>query len=388
MAHHFVPVDRSTPFLLPPSLQEWLPEDHLARFVVEVIDQLDLSSLESAYAGRGSKAYHPGMLLGLLFYGYATGVFSSRKLEAATYDSIAFRFICANTQPDHDTIATFRRRFLPLLNRYFVEILLLAHEMDLLKLGTVSLDGSKMKANASKHKALSYGYACRLEKQLQQEVKALLEKAEETDRREDLEHVDLPAELARRQERLAAIGAAKKRIEQRAKGRYEAERQSYDDKMVERRAKEEVTGKKARGKAPKPPVAGPRDKDQVNLTDSESRIMPSGSSFEQAYNVQAAVDVASHLIVMQRLTQASNDKQQMVPALEALSDLPQELGRVETVLADNGYYSKANVEAIAEHGIEPLIALGRRITRPWERACVCPKRPARTPPFLSRWSTD
>jgi len=199
MAQPFRPIDRDTSFLLPPSIQEWLPESHLARFVVEVVGQLDLSRIEAAYDGRGSKAYHPAMLLSLLFYGYATGIFSSRKLEAATYDSIAFRYICANEQPDHDTIATFRRRFLSELEPLFLQILLIARQAGLLTMGSVSLDGSKVKANASKHKALSYGYATRLEKKLEAEIQELLRRAEEADR-EDAEHTaDLPAELKRRE---------------------------------------------------------------------------------------------------------------------------------------------------------------------------------------------
>jgi len=360
MGHPFVPVDRATPFLLPPSLQEWLPEEHLARFLVEVVDQLDLTPLENAYAGRGSKAYHPGMLLALLFYGYATGVFSSRKLEAATYDSIAFRFICANTHPDHDTIATFRRRFLVQLEPLFTAILVLAGEMGLLKLGTVSLDGSKMKANASKHKALSWGHASKLEQRLEEEVRALLKMAEEADRQEEKAPLDIPSELERRQERLEAIRAAKARIEARAQERYEAEQAAYETKLEARRAKEAATGKKVGGREPKPPEPGPREKDQVNLTDEESRIMPTnGGGFEQAYNVQAAVDAETHLIVAQFATQAPNDKEQVEPALDRLSALPEELGRVETLLADNGFFSEGNVEATSKAGIEPLMALGR-----------------------------
>lgn len=360
MGHHFVPVDRATPFLLPPSLQEWLPEDHLARFVVELVDQLDLTALEKAYAGRGSKAYHPGMLLSLLFYGYATGVFSSRKLEAATYDSIAFRFISANTHPDHDTIATFRRRFMAQLEPLFTAILVLAAEMGFLKLGTVSLDGSKLKANASKHKALSWGHALKLEQRLEEEVRALLAMAEDTDRAEEKAPLDIPAELERRQERLQAIRAAKARIEARAQERYEEEKAAYEAKVEARRAKAEVTGKKPGGRTPKPPEPGPRQKDQVNLTDEESRIMPvSGGGFEQAYNVQAAVDVETHLVVAQFATQATNDKEQVEPALDRLSALPEELGLVEILLTDNGFFSEANVEATREAGIEPLMALDR-----------------------------
>ena len=360
MGHHFVPVDRSTPFLLPPSLQEWLPEDHLARFLVEIVDQLDLTPLEMAYAGRGSKAYHPGMLLALLFYGYATGLFSSRKLEAATYDSIAVRYICANTHPDHDTIAAFRRRFLPQLETLFTAILLLAAEMGLLKLGTVSLDGSKVKANASKHKALSWGHAEQLEARFQQEVEELLALAERIDRDEEKAQIDIPEELQRRQERLAAIRAAKAKIEARAQERYDAEQAAYQEKMHKRRAKEEATGKKTPGPTPKPPEPGVREKDQVNLTDEESRIMPtSGGSFEQAYNAQAVVDIETQLIVASFATQAPNDKRQVEPALERLKALPSALGRPEHLLADNGYFSQPNVESLSEAGIEPLIALGR-----------------------------
>ena len=298
--------------------------------------------------------------MALVFYGYATGLFSSRKLEAATYDSIAFRFICANTHPDHDTIATFRRRFLPQLEPLFTAILMLAGEMGFLKLGTVSLDGSKMKEGASKHKALSWGHAQKLEAQLQQEVAELLEMAETTDREEEKAQIEIPAELERRQERLKAIGAAKARIEARAQERYEAEEAAYEAKIEARQAKEEASGKKARGKEPKPPSAGPREKDQVNLTDPESRIMPvSGGGFEQAYNAQVAVDIETLLIVAQFATEATNDKQQIGPALRELAKLPEELGGTETLLADNGFFSEDNVEAVAGAGIEPLIALGR-----------------------------
>lgn len=360
MAHHFVSLDRATPFLLPPSLEEWLPEQHLARFVVEIVEQLDLTSLEKAYAGRGSKAYHPGMLLALLFYGYATGIFCSRKLEAATYDSIAFRFISANTHPDHDTIATFRRRFLPQLEPLFTAILLLAAEMGFLKLGTVSLDGSKMKANASKHKALSWGHAVKLQERLEEEVRTLLAMAEEADRQEEKAWLDIPAELERRQERLEAIRAAKALIKARARERHEEEKAVYEAKIEARRAKEAATGKKTGGRAPKPPEPGPRQKDQVNLTDEQWRIMPvSGEGFEQGYNVQAAVDVETHLVVAQFATQATNDKEQVEPALERLRALPEELGKVDHLLADNGFFSEANVEATQEAGIEPLMALGR-----------------------------
>ena len=194
----FIPVDRQTDYLLPPSVDEWLPDGHLARFVVDVVEQLDLSTLTRRYMGRGSKAHHPAVLLSLLIYGYATGVVSSRKIERATYDSVAFRYLAANTHPDHDTLATFRRRFLPELEQLFVQVLLLAREMKLLKLGTIALDGTKLKANASKHKALSYGHAKKLEAQFRAEVKALTERAESADKEDAADGMDIPAEIARR----------------------------------------------------------------------------------------------------------------------------------------------------------------------------------------------
>ena len=192
----FVPVDRDTAYLLPPSVDEWLPKDHLARFVVEVIDWLDLSELTVQYAGRGSAAHHPAVLLGLLVHGYASGVHSSRKIERATYDSVAFRYVAANTHPDHDTLATFRRRFLKEVESLFVQVLVLAREMKLLKLGHIALDGTRIQASASKHKALSWAHANRIEAQLRQEVQSLLALAEKTDRAATPDGMDVPAEIA------------------------------------------------------------------------------------------------------------------------------------------------------------------------------------------------
>ena len=216
MATKFIPLDRDTPYLLPASVQDYLPEDHLARFVVDIVEQLDLRQLSAVYAGKGSRPYHPAMMLALLFYGYASGTFSSRKLEKATYDSIAYRYICANSHPDHDSINAFRKRFLKELKGLFVAILVIAKEMGTLKLGTVSLDGTKIKANASKHKALSWGYANKLEKQLQEEVEELMRLAEQADNSTLPEELDIPEELARREDRLAAIGRAKQEIALRA----------------------------------------------------------------------------------------------------------------------------------------------------------------------------
>lgn len=281
----YIQADRDTPYLLPPSVDEWLPANHLARFILEVIEQLDLSRLTQGYARRGSAAYHPAVLLALLVYGYATGVFSSRKIERATYDSVAFRYLAANTHPDHDTLATFRKRFLPELEELFVQVLSIAQTMKLLQLGQISLDGSQLKANASKHKALSQGHIEKLEAHLREEVQALLTQAEATDRDERPDGLDLPAELARREERLKVLADAKAEIDARAKARCEAERREYEAKVARREAQRQA-GKTPRGKEPQPPKAGPREQDQVNLTDEASRIMPvSGGGFAQAYNV-------------------------------------------------------------------------------------------------------
>src|ERR1700747_1884911 len=358
---NFRAFDRDTPYLLPPSLNEWLPERHLARFVVEVIEGLDLSAMVRSYRGAGSAGYHPALLLGLLVYGYATGVFSSRKLEQATYDSVAFRFIAANDHPDHDTIATFRRRFLKEIEALFVRVLEVAGEMGLLKIGTVALDGTKIHANASRHSALSYEHATKIEAQLKAEVGELLAKAEAADRADLPDGLSIPDELARREDRLAKLAVAQAKIEARAKERFEHEQAEYQAKLAARQAKAEKTGKKPRGKPPEPPAAGPRPTDQINLTDEESRIMPvPGGAFDQCYHAQAAVAADSLLVIASDVVQAANDKQQIEPMLDKLHALPAELGKPTTLLADHGYFSAANVTACRSAQIEPLIAAGRQ----------------------------
>ena len=356
----FVTIDRDTPYLLPPSVQDYLPEDHLARFVVEMVDQLDMSTLLGVYAGKGKTPYHPAMLVALLFYGYATGTFSSRKLEKATYDSIAYRYLCANTHPDHDTIASFRKRFLKKLEAFFVELLLIGQAMGLVKLGTVSLDGTKIKANASKHKALSWAHANKLEAQLQAEVDALLCLAEEADKSVLPDEMNLPEELKRREERLARIAEAKTEIQARAQARFEREQAEYEEKMARRKVQEECTGKKPGGRPPKAPSAEPRAKDQVSLTDEDSRIMPSNEGFNQCYNAQAGVDANTHLIVEQHISQQPNDKQEVAPTLERLQQLPDELGEIDALLADTGYFSEANVNRCEAESVTPYIPEGRQ----------------------------
>ena len=363
--NHFITADRKTAYLLPPSVEDWLNEDHLARFVVEVIDQLDLSNLTRQYAGRGSKAHHPATLLAILVYGYATGVFSSRRLERATYDSVAFRYIAAGTHPDHDTLATFRRRFLDELAALFVQVLELAREMKLLKLGAVCLDGTKIHANASRHSALSHGHIQKLEVQLKAEVQDLFAQAESADQANVPDGVSLPDEIKRREERLAAMAAAKVKIAARAEERYQREKAEYDEKMAARAAKEKDSGKKPGGKPPQAPTPGPKDSDQINLTDEQSRIMPvSGGGFEQCYNAQAAVDAATMLVVATGLTQAPNDKEQVAPMLATLKAQTPVLGVVERLIADTGFSSEKNIKACEAADIEPLIAVAREDHHP------------------------
>jgi transposase len=381
---NFRPTDRLTSFLMPPSVDEWLPQRHLARFVVEVVDGLDLSAMSKSYRGSGSASYHPAVLLSLLVYGCASGVFSSRKLERATYDSVAFRFIVANDHPDHDTIATFRRRFLKEIEALFVKILLLAREMGVLKMGTVALDGTKIHANASRHSALSYEHAGKIEAQLKAEVADLLAKAEAADQADVPDGMSIPEELERRKVRLEKLATARATIEARAKERFEREQAEHQAKIEAREAKIEATGKKPGGKLPQPPVAGPLPTDQVNLTDEESRMMPvAGGGFEQCYNAQAVVAADSLLVVAVEVVQAANDKQQLQPMLNQVVALPEALGKAETMLADNGYFSAANVTACAETGIAPLIAMGRQPHHPSlnERFADAPPAPENPTPL-------
>ena len=368
-------------------------EKHLARFVVEVIDGFDLRAMVGAYRGSGSAAHHPRMLFGVLVYGYATGVFSSRKMERATYDSVAFRFIAANDHPDHDTIAAFRRRFLKEIEALFVQVLLLAREMGVLKMGTIGLDGTKIHANASRHSALSYEHAGKIEAQLQAEVADLMAKAEAADAADLPDGMSIPDELARREERLRQIAAARATIEARAKERHAREQAEHEAKLAARAAKTAATGKKPSDKPPEPPAAGPAPGDQINLTDEDSRIMPvAGGGFDQCYNAQAAVAAGSLLVVAVDVVQAANDKQQLEPMLGKIGALPDDLGAPETLLADAGYFSAANVAACAAAGIEPLIALGRQPHHPplaerFEKAPPAPRDPTPVEAMAHRLKT-
>lgn len=361
----FLDIETSALFQQIPSEEEWIPEEHLARFVQEIVVGLDMTVFENAYKGCGSKAYPPTMLMTLLIYAYLTGVFSSRKMEAATYDSIAFRFITGNTHPDHSSLSNFRKRFQGEFKKVFLSVLTIANEMGVARLGTVAVDGTKIKANASKHSALSWAHAEKIEAQLKKEVESLLAQADKADNTARPDGFDLPAEIARRTERLAGIAKAKAKIEERAMERYARELAAYTEKLAERELKEAQTGKKTGGHAPKAPIPGPLPGDQVNLTDEESRIMPtSGGGFDQCYNAQAAVDTKTMLIMAAYVTQSTNDKKEVEPMLKELAAAPECLGRIDMLVADTGYCSAANVETCHKVGVEPLIAVQRERHHP------------------------
>jgi transposase len=360
MSSQFREIDRNQPITLPGDMTGWLDGNDLARFIVELVETLDTGAIEAAYRGGGSAPYLPKMLLALLFYGYAKGIFSSRALEQATYERIPVLYITGGTHPDHDTINPFRQRFLPEFEALFVQVLTIAQELGVLKLGEVSLDGTKIAANASKHAAMSWGHAQRLETQLKAEVQRLLERAAAAHGPGEVE-LDWPAELKRREDRLQKIAAVKAEIEQRAQERHRQEQAMYEEKQAERAAKEQARGRKLGGKKPQEPVPGSRPTDQVNFTDGDSRIMPvAGGGFEPAYNAQATVTMGSLLIVGAQVTQNPNDQREMEPALAELAKLPETLGTVDRLVADSGYFSQHNVNRVVNAGIEPLIAVGRQ----------------------------
>jgi transposase len=350
MAARFVTVDYDTPLLLPPNLREWVPAGHLAHFILDAVEEMDLRQVRVNERGTGSEQYPPRMLLALLLYCYATGVFSSRRIEQATSDSVPVRMICGDTHPDHDTICTFRRENKALLQETFVRVLELAQALKFLQVGqiTVAVDGTKVLANASKHAAVSYEHAGKTIQQLDFEVQELLAKAEQADSTPLEEGLTIPQEVQRRQERKAQLAAARAQIEARAKARAAAEMAEYQAKLAERAAQKD-RGDKPRGPEPKEPSQLPKPSDQYNFTDPESRIMKAGNGqhFEQSYNAQAAVEVESRLIVGQRLSQAPNDKQELVPSVAAIS---QPVESVAAVLTDSGFYSEAAVQTVERAG--------------------------------------
>ena len=372
MTKSFRPYDLHQQLLFPPSLQDWVPEDHLARFVSDVVDTLDLSSIYASYDAkdpRGARPYHPAMLVKLLVYAYCTGLCSSRRIERATYDDVAFRFLSADQHPDHDSIAEFRKRHLSALAGLFLQVLKLCQKAGLVKLGHVALDGTKMKANASKHKAMSYDRMLKAEQQLEDEIQSLLKEAQKTDDQEDAKYGkgkrgdELPDELARRESRLKKIQEAKAALEQEARQKAEREAEEARAKNAEREKKRGTPEGKRMGqpyKEPDPAKAVPESKAQRNFTDPDSRIMLDGATkgFVQAYNAQAAVDGEHQIIVAAEVSQQAPDNGHLLPMLEQvhanLGQLPDKLS------ADAGYFSEANVTAEALAGVELFIPPNQR----------------------------
>lgn len=348
MSARFVNIDHDTPLLLPPDLRDWVSPGHMVHFVMEAVVALDLSLACTNERGTGSAQYPPSMMLGLLIYCYATGTFASRRIETLTYENLAVRFLTGDTHPDHDSICKFRRENKALLSHAFHQVLELAALARILKVGdiTIAIDGTKILANASKHSAVSYGHAVEQMKLAGEQIAQLLQKAEDADSTPLQDGLTVPGEIERRQDRIAKLGEAKKAMEQRARERLMEEQAAYGEKLAARQAKEQSTGKKPRGKAPSPPKEGPRDQDQYNFTDPESRIMKVRGGFEQSYNAQAAVETGSMLIVGQHVTHQANDKQQLIPTLAVVSPV---ITQVSNVLVDSGYYSEANILA-AESG--------------------------------------
>ena len=348
----FVDCGRDQAFLLPPDLRDWIPEDDLAHFVIEAVERVDMGAFKVNRRGTGSAQYHPRMMLALLIYCYANGIFSSRRIERATRRDIGVRFVAANSHPDHDTIATFRRDNLAAVGESFLQVLLLAKELKLVKLGVVSVDGSKFAANASKHRSVRYDRAGELIEQLRLEIAALMERAEAADDGATEDPQALPREIARREALCARLDAARQRLEARARARAEAERAAYEAKVAARAGRKG----RAKGKRPKPPEGTPRGDEQSNLSDPDSRLMRKSKrhEFRQAYNAQAVVDAGgSQLIVGARISTCASDRNELVADIEAIAA---DLGRPETVLADNGYANGAAVAALEASGIEALVA--------------------------------
>jgi transposase len=359
MTRKFKTVDYEEALEITVKVGDILPAEHLVHFIIFVIAQLDLRAIYQKYAAVGAPPYAPEILLGLLFYGYATGVFSSRQIEKKTKESIPFRFTAGGYEPDHSTIADFRKDNLAEIKELFVQILVVAIELDMLELGNISLDGTKIHADASKSKAISYKRLLELEPQLQAEVEELFALAEKAEQETIPAGMVIEDEAALRQERLTQMAKAKAVLAARAEVRYEVEKAEYEDKLRERAAKEQASGRKLGGRKPKPPNPGPRNKDQYNFTDPDSPIMKNSNNqgFDQHYNAQVAVEHSSILIVGNTLSDQPNDKQEAVPTLEAVPT--EQIGQPEAAALDNGYFSQANIEAFEARGVEPYIATGR-----------------------------
>jgi transposase len=344
MPARFVDLDRQTPMFLPYDLREWVPAGHIVHFILEAVEQIPSAHFKVNHRGSGSEQYPPTMMLALLIYCYATGRFGSRTIEAASYSDVAVRYLCANHHPDHASICAFRSGNEAAFKTAFVTVLQLAQHLKLTKVGTVSLDGTKIQANASKHAAVSYARAGEMIAQLELEVQELMSRARQAENQETKDALDIPAELTRREDRKAALQQARQVIEARAQEMAAARQADYDAKQAQRQQQRD-DGKKPRGPEPKPPSATPEPKAQYNFTDPQSSIMKAGNGqhFEQSYNAQAAVDAAL-LIVGERVSTAPNDKRELVPTTAAIN--PIVAPQVETILVDSGFYSETAVQGV------------------------------------------
>jgi transposase len=353
--YRFLPYEPEKPLLMPPDMRKWLPDDHLALFISDVVDTLDLTEITDKYLHLegGHPAYHPAMMVKLLFYGYCVGIRSSRRIEQKTYEDVAFRVLSYDTHPDHSRISDFRKRHLAELSRMFVQILEICKEFGLVKLGHVALDGSKFKANASRHKAMSYKRMIKKESELQAEVDRLLAEAEALDEKEDKQYGkgvrgnELPKELKFKQGRLERIRKASQALEEQARQKA----------IKEGKLDQDGNPPPGGGAASSEKLPGtPKDKDQRNFTDPESRIMLDGATkaFVQGFNAEIAVECGAQVIVAADVVQAANDKEQVVPMLEQVEE---NLGEIpDRALADNGFFSENNVEYTAKNHMEPLFA--------------------------------
>lgn len=362
MAPRYKTVDRDTPMLLPYDMRDWLPADHIVHFIIDTVEMMSLSGFKVNERGTGSEQYDPTMMMQLLIYSYITGTFSSRKIELATYFDLASRYICgANLHPDHDTICTFRRENSKAFSEAFTKLLCIASETKVIaKVGTVSVDGTKIKAAASKHSAVSYKRANELILQLTLEVEQLVAKAENADSTPLEDGFSIPEEIALREKRICSLEKATAVIEERFEEKHKQEMAEYEDKIARSEAKELETGKKPRGRAPKAPENKPADKSQYNFTDPESRIMKSGNakSFDQCFNAQAAVDAdGSMMILGTYVNAAANDKQELGKTLETIPDNVKEVAHV---LADNGYMNEALIKDIEQNSDVTVLASAGR----------------------------
>jgi transposase len=350
----FIDIDRETPMLLPCDMREWVPEDDMVHFIIESVEGMNLQQFKVNERGTGSKQYPPVMMLALLIYCYANGIFGSRRIERATYRDIAVRYLTADKHPDHDTIAKFRRENFDAIAESFVGVLELARKLKLLKVGTVSVDGTKVKANASKHKNVSYERAGQLYEQLEIEVRELLEKAEEADSREQEDGQTLPKEIAYRENLRQKMEAARRELEERARERAEAERMEYERKVAERERRQG----RGKGKNIKPPKEEPEPREQINLVDKDSRLMRKNkrSGYEQSYNAQAVVDAdGTQMVLGVRITQCASDSNELVEDVRAV---PESVGKVERVLADSGYVNEKQVGDLESDDIDVYMATG------------------------------